>query len=562
MADNTFTVHAAAQDDEADAAFEAPEVHVVPSLGLVSSAEGAFPAPPDPPGSKRRHKRSSSRKRRDKGCDVARDCIPTALAALLKCGRLGGMPVAASLWALDSATGHLALVDSVGSIRPTRSDSADGGVLLKRALDQQALVFGPLRHVTTTEAKTMMWRLALPVTCFEGCGVAVLDYQANRNTAPKRLRKAVRALTGDFSRALVHHARQVEATSARDFTDSLGSLASQTDPRVIVSECLTHAVDLVHADSGSIMLLDATSGTMHLAASVGPDSDQGQPSEIGAGDGVSGWVLAAKQPMGVEELDGAASRGKRRRRRSAISVPLSDSEGILGVLNVARSKSRVSLGRADMRALQTLGRFSAIMLRRARLAHAATETGSCTPAPLAEAMQARGPDEEAASQRVADLAVQLGIAMEVPERDLESLRVAALLHDVGMATAGDTVNVSGRLLSTFEWGMLKMHPLVGVEILAQVPALADVVPIVRHHHEHWDGSGYVDGIAAEEIPLGARILAVADAYVAMTSERPYRKTLSSGQALAELSSKAGSQFDPVVVRVLAERVLSGSGLPL
>jgi HD-GYP domain-containing protein (c-di-GMP phosphodiesterase class II) len=154
----------------------------------------------------------------------------------------------------------------------------------------------------------------------------------------------------------------------------------------------------------------------------------------------------------------------------------------------------------------------------------------------------------------------MGEALALTAAELETLRVAALLHDVGMSAAGETVEVSGRPLSTVEWGMLKMHPLVAVDILSQVPALAEVVPLVRHHHERWDGSGYVAGIAKDEIPLGSRILSVADAFVAMTSERPYRPSMSSGQALAELAAHAGTQFDPRVVRVFAEQVLeSGTG---
>jgi HD-GYP domain-containing protein (c-di-GMP phosphodiesterase class II) len=320
-------------------------------------------------------------------------------------------------------------------------------------------------------------------------------------------------------------------------------------------------MELVSADAGSVMLLDPDSRTMRIAASVGLASDMVAATEVSEGEGVSGWVLATGQPMAIEDLDGASPRSGEHGVRSAISVPLADSEGVLGVLNVARSGARGRLSRSDMEAIQSLGRFSAIVLRRARLASNDRERYFGTLTSLASAMEAREPGVGVSTQRVAELAVQLGAAMDVEERVLDALRTAALLHDVGMAAAGDTVNVSERPLSTFEWGMLKMHPLVAVDILEQVPALADVVPIVRHHHEHWDGSGYVAGLAAEQIPIGARILAVADAFVAMTSERPYRKALSTGQALAEMSSKAGSQFDPVVVRVLAERFIGESDRP-
>ena len=104
--------------------------------------------------------------------------------------------------------------------------------------------------------------------------------------------------------------------------------------------------------------------------------------------------------------------------------------------------------------------------------------------------------------------------------------------------------------------MLKMHPVIAAEILEQAPALRAAIPIVYHHHEHYDGGGYVGGIAGDGIPLGARILAVADAYVAMISDRSYRAGKTHDEALAELLGESGSQFDPHVVKAFAE-VLAG-----
>jgi HD-GYP domain-containing protein (c-di-GMP phosphodiesterase class II) len=132
-----------------------------------------------------------------------------------------------------------------------------------------------------------------------------------------------------------------------------------------------------------------------------------------------------------------------------------------------------------------------------------------------------------------------------------------MLHDIGMSAAGEVVAVSDRRLSTVEWGMLKMHPVIAAEILAQAPALREAVPIVYHHHEHYDGGGYVGGLAGEAIPIGARILAVADAFVAMTSERPYRGAKTQAAAIAELVAESGAQFDPYVVQTLGDMLASG-----
>jgi HD-GYP domain-containing protein (c-di-GMP phosphodiesterase class II) len=149
-------------------------------------------------------------------------------------------------------------------------------------------------------------------------------------------------------------------------------------------------------------------------------------------------------------------------------------------------------------------------------------------------------------------------ALHLPDIEREAVRIAALLHDIGMASVGEAVTTSDRTLTTVERALLKVHPQIAAEILAEAPALRHVVPIVYHHHERYDGSGYLGGLAGETIPLGSRILAVADAFVAMTSDRPYRRAMSVREALRELSDKTGTQFDPLVVDALRGIVGDGS----
>ena len=153
-----------------------------------------------------------------------------------------------------------------------------------------------------------------------------------------------------------------------------------------------------------------------------------------------------------------------------------------------------------------------------------------------------------------DIATALGRGMHLETTEQQAVEVAALLHDIGMGMIGEAVGASERPLSTIEQGLLKAHPVLAAEVIAEVPALQAVAPIVYHHHEWFDGHGYVGGLAGESIPVGARILAVADAFVSMTSDRPYRDAMTVAMALRELRAKCGSQFDPDVVDVF-ERLL-------
>ncbi len=161
------------------------------------------------------------------------------------------------------------------------------------------------------------------------------------------------------------------------------------------------------------------------------------------------------------------------------------------------------------------------------------------------------------SQTVARLARLIGERMSLSQEQLQDLTIAGLLHDVGKIAISDTILKKHAALTLEERDLINQHPVMGSNILRPVTASIDIVRSVLHHHEHFDGTGYPDGLSGREIPLGARIIAIADAYHAMISDRPYRAALPSSRALAELRANAGSQFDPEVVSVFIKVVESG-----
>jgi putative nucleotidyltransferase with HDIG domain len=147
-------------------------------------------------------------------------------------------------------------------------------------------------------------------------------------------------------------------------------------------------------------------------------------------------------------------------------------------------------------------------------------------------------------QRVRVYAIEIGKEMGLSAVDLEALRAAALLHDIGkLAIPEHIINKPGRL-SPEEFEKMKIHPVVGGEILERVNFPYPVVPIVRAHHEKWDGTGYPDGLQGEQIPIGARMLSVVDCLDALTSDRQYRRSIPLDEAMREVVSQAGKQFDP------------------
>ncbi len=156
------------------------------------------------------------------------------------------------------------------------------------------------------------------------------------------------------------------------------------------------------------------------------------------------------------------------------------------------------------------------------------------------------------SARVADLAGHLGQRLGMSDDEMEHLKWAALLHDVGKLGVADDILTKPGPLSATEWEQMRRHPAYGYSIVSRDGFLRQVAEIIYCHHERYDGKGYPRGLAGDEIPLAARVFAAADAYDAMTSDRPYRPPLSHAQAIEEIERNAGSQFDPMVVAAVLE----------
>ena len=166
---------------------------------------------------------------------------------------------------------------------------------------------------------------------------------------------------------------------------------------------------------------------------------------------------------------------------------------------------------------------------------------------LSLAIDAKDPYTKGHSSRVADYVVSLSRELKWPEDKVEFLQYIALIHDVGKVAVPDYILKKDGLLSDEEFAIMKTHSVAGADVIRDIKYFAAGTDIIRHHHERWDGTGYPDQIGGEEIPEGARIMAVADAFDAMTSNRPYRQALGRSSALRELQSFSGTQFDPKVV---------------
>jgi putative nucleotidyltransferase with HDIG domain len=189
-----------------------------------------------------------------------------------------------------------------------------------------------------------------------------------------------------------------------------------------------------------------------------------------------------------------------------------------------------------------------------RLFEALQATYISTVKALMSIVEAKDAYTKGHTERVADYALALARKMKLDREGLRDLAFAAVLHDIGKLVIYEKVLNKPGSLNDEEWELLKSHPEIGASIIENMEFLSAAVPLVRHHHERFDGAGYPDGLKGEDIPLGARIIAVADSYDAMTTDRSYRAALSKEIALGTMKSKAGTQFDADVVKNFVELI--------
>ncbi len=312
------------------------------------------------------------------------------------------------------------------------------------------------------------------------------------------------------------------------------------------------AVKESKADRASIMLMDKE-GTLRINVSMGIPDNIVKKSEELIGKSIAGKVAKTNTPIIVNEDTKVGAEIKRYLKGlkvvSAVSIPIAvESSEVLGVLNLSKYKDKAPFDKEDVELLSILAYETATSIKSYQLLLEAEGLYIGTIFALAAALDARDHYTHGHSKKVAKDAVAIAKALNLPSHQVEIVRRASLLHDIGKIGVPDKIlNKPGRLTKE-EFRVVKKHPEVALKILKPIPQIKDLLPAIYHEHERFDGKGYVVGLKGEAIPLEARIIGVADAYDAMTSERPYRKPLSKKEAVKELKKCAGTQFDPKVVK--------------
>ncbi|MCX7793268.1 MAG: HD domain-containing protein [Thermodesulfovibrionales bacterium] len=327
---------------------------------------------------------------------------------------------------------------------------------------------------------------------------------------------------------------------------------STLDTREVRRRAIEAAAELVDAEAGSLLLVDIERGELFFEVATGEKADEVKEVRLRMGEGIAGWVAERGEPLIVHDAqnDPRFFRGvdekSKFKTRDLVCVPVKTKERTIGVLE-AINKKNGRFDKDDMEILKAFANQVAVAIENANLYKELKETFYGTIEALAETIEKRDPYTGGHTRRVMQYSLATGRELGLSGRELENLKLAAILHDIGKIGIRDSILLKKTNLTEEEAMVMNLHPKYGAEILEHIKQLKDVIPGMRGHHEKYDGSGYPDGLKGEDIPLFARIIAVADAYDAMTTDRPYRKALSREQAFEELKKSSGRQFDPVVV---------------
>jgi len=348
---------------------------------------------------------------------------------------------------------------------------------------------------------------------------------------------------------------------------TLMELSAILNSTLQISEVLRRAVEaatrLMECEVGSLLLLNEKCDELVFEVALGERGREVKEVRLKVGEGVAGWVARTGQSTVVSDVrrDPRFSRRVDVRThfvtRSMICVAVKSRDRIIGVLQAINRRTDRPFDGEDQRLFESLARQVGIAIENARLYEEVKETFLSTAATLAEAIEKRDPYTGGHVRRVVDISLAIGEELGLKPEEKETLELAAILHDVGKIGIRDGVLLKHGPLTPEELAHIRLHPQLGAEILAPIKQLEAVIPAVRHHQERCDGQGYPQGLKGDEIPLASRVIAVADAFDAMTTDRPYRPRLSDEAAATEIERCAGSQFDPKVAEAFLRAFRGG-----
>lgn len=340
-------------------------------------------------------------------------------------------------------------------------------------------------------------------------------------------------------------------------------LNSTLDHNEVRRRAIEAATQLMKAEAGSLLLLEEGKDQLSFEVAIGECEEDIKKIKLNMGEGIAGWVAKNDQGLivnnpeddhrffkGVDERTGLKTR-------NLLCVPLKIKGRVAGVLEAINKKDGENFDEEDLSLFTSLADQVAIALDNARLYQDLEEMFFQMTESLADAIEKRDPYTGGHTKRVTLYSLIIARYLNLKPIEKKWLKIASVLHDIGKIGVEDQILKKPDRLSKQEYEIIKRHSDIGAEIIQHISPLREIVPCVKYHHEKLDGNGYPEGLKGEEIPFLAKIVAVADTFDAMTTDRPYRKALDKEIAIKELKKFSGIQFDSNIVKALIDAYKNG-----
>ena len=323
--------------------------------------------------------------------------------------------------------------------------------------------------------------------------------------------------------------------------------------RELVKQTIKMTQQTLAASAASVLLFQDNENELFFEVASGPVGKELKQVKVSIDNGIAGHVARTGKPLIVNDVaknaifNGDIDKVTGFVTKSLICVPLVIHQKILGVIEVLNKLDGSDFNECDLETVVSVAAIAAMSIENTKLHQNVLDAYKSTIMALATAIDAKDPYTRGHSQRVMKYTLMGGNALSLSIEKMETLEYASILHDIGKISIDAQILNKPDDLTQSEWNIIRQHPALGANLLKGIPFLERTSELVLHHHERYDGKGYPDGLEGDDIPIGARIIAVADAFDTMTTDRSYRSALSVEDSINELRNCSGTQFCPVAV---------------
>lgn len=372
---------------------------------------------------------------------------------------------------------------------------------------------------------------------------AALTRRARSGDVPESER--VLSLLAEFER---------EKKEMSDLLKVSSSLDVSSDSKEILKRLTDLAAESMNCEAASIMLINTRERVLEFVVATGEKGQRLETITIPLGEGIAGWVAVNGRPEIVNDtrkdprFTGKVDQESGFVTRQILAIPMRLEGETIGVLEVINTRDRRMFGEEDLRVLGGIGERAATIIATVRRTEAQQNFYIQTTNIIVRAIEKKDIFSEGHSWKVAELSHKMARAMDLSSEERNDIHFGSLLHDIGKLDL-PSILFNKRSLTEREIDILRQHPVRGAKLLEPIILWKTVVPCVLHHHEAWDGSGYPFGRAGDSIPLGARVINLAESFTVMRAANTYKRQLTLKEAVLEVMRSSGKQFDPEIVKV-------------